>query len=84
MSASYKQVAEVAENFVERYASIMGAEIRSLMKHYAQMLRRHIVSDSEIEVLCQRIYQKHKRALDLILEHRPDRQAEISEEANQV
>ena len=79
LSASYKQVAEVAENFVERYASIMGAEIRSLMKHYAQMLRRHIVSDSEIEVLCQRIYRKHKRALDLILEHRPDRQAEISE-----
>ena len=79
LSASYKQVAEVIEGFVERYASSMGVEVRSLMKHYAQMLRRHIVSDSEIEVLCQRIYRKHKRALDLILEHRPDRQAEISE-----
>jgi hypothetical protein len=41
------------------------------------MLRRHIVSDSEIADLCRRIYQKHQRALDLIFEHRPDQQAGV-------
>jgi hypothetical protein len=43
------------------------------------MLRRHIVSESEIAGLCRRIYQKHRHALDLIYEHRPDRQAELRE-----
>jgi len=41
------------------------------------MLRRHIVSESDIADLCRRIYQKHQRALDLIYEHRPDRQTVI-------
>lgn len=35
------------------------------------------MSDSEIADLCRRIYSKHQRALDLIYEHRPDRQAII-------
>src|SRR5207248_7470258 len=38
---------------------------------------RHIVADSEIAELCTRIYRKHQRALDLIYEHRPDRQSDI-------
>lgn len=33
--------------------------------------------DREIQELCRRIYSKHRAALDLICEHRPDRQAEI-------
>jgi hypothetical protein len=41
------------------------------------MLRRHIVSGSEIEVLCQRIYKKHQKALDLIYEYRSDLRSEI-------
>jgi hypothetical protein len=43
------------------------------------MIRRHIVSDSDVSELCQRIYRKHKRALDLIFEHRPDVRLEIFE-----
>ena len=33
--------------------------------------------DTEIQELCRRIYRKHQLALDLIYEHRPDRQAEM-------
>ena len=33
--------------------------------------------DKEIQELCRRIYSKHRAALDLIYELRPDRQAEI-------
>jgi len=47
------------------------------MLHYAEMLRRHIMADSKIQQLCQSIYRKHQKALDLIYEHRPDRQAEL-------
>ena len=35
--------------------------------------------DMEIQELCRRIYSKHQAALDLIYEHRPDRQAAISD-----
>ena len=37
------------------------------------------MSQSEIVDLCQRIYRKHQRALDLIYEYRPDLQAELNE-----
>jgi hypothetical protein len=42
------------------------------MQHYTDMVRRHIVGDSEVARLCQEIYQKHKRAFNLIIEHLPD------------
>jgi len=37
------------------------------------------VSESEIAELARRLYIKHRRALDLIYEHRPDRQSEVAE-----
>jgi hypothetical protein len=49
------------------------------MVHYAQMLRRHIVSESEIAELCRRIYRKHQQALDLVFDHRPDQQSTLRE-----
>src|SRR5581483_9628303 len=55
-----------------------------LMVHYTQMLRRHIVAESEIAELCRRIYLKHQRALDLIYEYRPDQQAIIREILEQL
>jgi hypothetical protein len=47
------------------------------MEHYVGMVRRSILGDPEIVRLCQLMYQKHKRAFDLIYEHRPDIQAQI-------
>ncbi len=73
----YGLIHKVVEDLVESRASVLGADVRTLMVHYAQMLRRHIVSESEIADLCRRIYRKHQRALDLIYEHRPDRQADL-------
>lgn len=58
-------------------SSTMGADVTILLHHYGQMLRRHIMPDSDIAQLAQRIYKKHHRALDLIFEHRPDLQADL-------
>jgi hypothetical protein len=69
---SYALVHEAINTLLEGRAAI-GEEVRSAIRHYGQLLQRHVVSDSEIAALCQRIYQRHKRALDLIYEHRPDR-----------
>ncbi|MBV9848607.1 MAG: PD-(D/E)XK nuclease family protein [Armatimonadetes bacterium] len=45
--------------------------VHLLLTHYAQMLRRHIMTDTEVADLCRSIYAKHRRALDLIVEHKP-------------
>ncbi len=71
LTVSYCTVADLVESLVKRRESTLGLDIKTVMTHYAQMLRRHIVSESEIAELCRKIYRKHQRALDLIFEHRP-------------
>ena len=80
LSVSYETVCQLIEQLLASRASTLGPDVAVLMSHYVQMLRRHIVSDSEIADLCRRIYRKHQRALDLIYEHRPDMQANLHDE----
>ena len=42
------------------------------IRHYANMLRRDIVGDEELKELCQKMYVKHKTALDLIIANKPN------------
>lgn len=74
---SYDLIAELVKRFVQTRQSTLGPDVLTMMKHYEQMLRRHIVSESEITELCRRIYKKHQRALDMIYEYRPDLQEEL-------
>lgn len=76
---SYQVVCEIIERLIEARSSTLKQDVRILMAHYTQMLRRHIVEESEIAELCKKIYHKHQRALDLIYEYVPDRQNEVSE-----
>ena len=76
---SYEVVCQIIETLATSRSSSLGADVLAVMNHYTRMLRRHIVDDPAIADLCQRLYQKHRRALDLIYEHRPDRQSDISE-----
>lgn len=74
---SYTTVCQLIERVAESRRSTLGAEVYTLMVHYTEMLRRHIVSESEIAKLCELIYRKHQRALDLIYEYRPNKQAQM-------
>lgn len=84
MAYSYSKIAELVDNICENYKSTLGADVYTLMLHYSNLIRRHIVSDSEIAELCRKIYRKHKQALDLIFEHRPDLQSELSEKLKEI
>jgi hypothetical protein len=75
--ASYQLIRQLIEDLAQNQMVQVGPDVRLLMSHYAQMLRRNIVDEPEIAGLCRRIYQKHRRALDLIYEYRPDRQQEL-------
>jgi hypothetical protein len=75
---SYGQVAGIIEGVREAQASVLGPDVNTMMSHYVTMLRRHIVSDSDIAELCRQIYAAHKSAIDLIVEHMPDQRQEMA------
>jgi hypothetical protein len=77
IAIDYLLIVDLVEQIIEARGSTIGSDIQTLMAHYCQMLRRHILSESEIAELCRKIYRKHQRALDLIYEYRPDQQADI-------
>ena len=76
---SYGQLADLVEKTASRRVGQISPEVHSFIQHYCEMVRRHIVEDSEVQALCRRIYEKHRQALDLIFEHRPDRALEITQ-----
>jgi hypothetical protein len=79
IAIGYASVCEILEHLTNTRITILNSDVRVAITHYTQMLRRHIMSESEIAELCQRIYRKHKRAIDLIYEYRPDQQVAIRE-----
>lgn len=79
LSCSYGMVAHVIQELIQSRKSTMGEDVRTGLRHYHQMLHRHIMSESRIAELCQSIYRKHQRALDLLFEHRPVLQFGFSE-----
>ncbi|MBD2328280.1 PD-(D/E)XK nuclease family protein [Alkalinema sp. FACHB-956] len=81
---SYELIAQCIDGLCEQYAAKINDDVRRLMTHYSNLLKRHIMSDSEIAQLCRKIYKQHRQALDLIYEHRPDFQSEISDFLQQM
>ena len=73
----YGSVLDLVERVVNAKQGTMGDEVGLFLQHYTSMLRRHIVGESEIDKLCTRIYNKHRQALEMLFERRPDRQADI-------
>lgn len=75
----YSLILEILRKSIELKKEVLGKSIKDFLEQYEEMLRRYIVRDSDLEVICKDIYYKHKRALDLIFEYKPDIYLEISE-----
>lgn len=75
---SYKEIVDLIVYMLESKKTSLGNDIIIFINHYLDMLRRYIVKESRAEELCQLIYKNHKNAIDLIIEHKPDRQEDIS------
>jgi len=75
----YQELVDLIALCTDRRADQINADVLSFIGHYIEMVRRNIVENSEIQEICKQIYEKHKRALDLIFEHRPDRALEIKD-----
>ncbi|TAK20810.1 MAG: hypothetical protein EPO26_17495 [Chloroflexota bacterium] len=77
IAVGYDSLNDAVERVLEGTGVALQPDVRVAISHYVQMLRRHIVTDSEIATLCRKIYHQHRHALDLLFEHRPDQQTII-------
>lgn len=71
LPVGYRMVCEVLDVLGSDQTITLKSGVRTLITHYAMMLRGHIVGDSRITKLSREIYKKHKRAIDLVYQHRP-------------
>jgi len=69
-SMGYQDVLSIIENARKKVQLISEAEM--LIDNYIEAIRRDIVGDEKLAKICTEIYAKHKKALDLIFENKPD------------
>lgn len=72
----YADIATCLESAVD-WKTHTDANVSAFVHQYIALIRRHIVTPSEIATRCQWLYRRHKLALDLIFEHRPDPRMKI-------
>ena len=77
LNIGYDDICDIIEYIIRAKGNLIGDEVRIFLSHYTEMLRRQVMVNSEIQDLCKSIYEKHQKALDLILEHKPDLQTDI-------
>lgn len=76
-SISYRELMELLESCMER--TDLPSETQTLIRHYKEAVRRDIVGDEKLKKICAEIYAKHRQALDLIFDNRPDAKHDASE-----
>ncbi|MDQ8180192.1 PD-(D/E)XK nuclease family protein [Pelagicoccus sp. SDUM812005] len=70
--ASYDQVHKALDGAIRARERSIGNEPATLIRNYLKLLEEKFMNESEIARIAQKIYQQHRRALDIIFEHRPD------------
>jgi hypothetical protein len=60
---SYVQLAEVMDDLAKETGQSGASETALIIRHYVEMLRRHIVPDDKLKELAARLYERHSEAL---------------------
>jgi len=68
---SYTHLATVLETLADGTSPTGTAESALIIRHYVEMLRRHIVPDERLRQLAAQLYERHSDALEFIWECRP-------------
>lgn len=66
---SHASLVEVLERILEQRSDQMTKPVQTFLTHYMDALRRLTMSNDKLVELCQRIYRKHKMAIDAINEY---------------
>ena len=72
ISFSYSELAKVIETLWRGPDSDLSADAATIIRHYVEMLRRHIVPDEKLQDLARQLYERHKEAFDFVFECRPE------------
>ncbi|WP_040226876.1 PDDEXK-like family protein [Bhargavaea cecembensis] len=83
ISVTYEDVLRVLEKSVSLKKNELSPAVTSFIEQYQEVLRRYIVGDEELGRIAREIYSKHKRALDLIYEYKPDVYSEVTDAAEE-
>ncbi len=75
-SYSYEKI--LLDGLLEDCIKKTNNKVKDFLIDYHLILRRDIVGDERLEKMCRQIYNKHKKALDLIYEYKPDIVMEIT------
>lgn len=67
---TYWDVVDVLENISSTQE--LRSDVKVMVDNYLEVVRRDIVEDKELIDICNKIYDKHRKALDLIYENRVD------------
>lgn len=76
---TYNDVVDVLSEIMETTQLLPDASL--MINNYIDVVRRDIVEDQQLIEICNKIYNKHKKALDLIYNNRPDARSIIKETA---
>lgn len=67
----YETFIDIIDNELKK--TVLEPKRKLFIENYLETLRREMMDNAEIVKICQDIYRKHKNALDLIYEYRPDK-----------
>lgn len=76
---NYQTIAGLLEGVLRNKSNTLNEHVINFISHYITILGRHIVGESEVDKICRQIYKQHQQALDIIFQHKPDIQLDISE-----
>ncbi|WP_312060802.1 PDDEXK-like family protein [Anaerotignum sp.] len=74
---TYNDIVEVLESKYNQME--LQPDVSLMIKNYIDVVRRDIVQDQKLIDICNKIYNKHRRALDLIYEHRTDGKTQVAD-----
>ena len=74
---TYTDIVEILEDLVKRFK--LQQDVFSMRNNYIEVIRRNIVEDLQLIEICNKIYNKHRKALDLIFANRIDGKTQLSQ-----
>lgn len=67
---TYSDIYSILQNVYSTHKDSLTIEAKLLIENYLEILKIEIMETDTLKQLCNEIYKKHKRAFDLIYEHR--------------
>ncbi len=69
LQLSYVDIISIIQEMLHDNEASIGVELETMVRHYIELLRRHIVGDEDLRSECGRILAKYRDVMNFIYEH---------------